>query len=160
MRFALGLFAGVVSANFDFSNLVGKIQQTTLNFDQQVEDIKNREQDEIRNIELRERDLDRTLEQNAEKFHWKLSPSQSFLESKRRYKKHRVEVKPISTGADTHILEETEKQREIAEKNFLQVEKQIAELPEKLLHKAERQKAQLDVPLDDDGDDPDGTDGP
>lgn len=160
MRFAFGLLAGTASANWDFSNLLGKIQQTTLNFDQQVEDIKNREQDEIRNIELRERDLDRSLEQNAEKFHWKLSPSQSFLESKRRYKKRRVEVKPISAGTNTHILEETEKQREMAEKNFLQVEKQIAELPDKLLHKAERQKAHLNVPLNDgDDSDSDGADG-
>ncbi len=136
---------------FNFNDLLGRIHQATLKFEQQADDVKNREEDELRNIEMRERDVDRALAADAEKFHWKQDP-QSLLERK-RYKKLRVKPKPIAADEDIHILEETEKQRELAEKNFLEVEKEIAELPDNLLGTSERRKKNLDVPLDEDYDD-------
>jgi hypothetical protein len=149
MRLAWGLTLGVAYGQYAFSDLLGRIQQTTLKFDQQAEDVKNREQEEIRNIEMRERDIDRAFNAEVEKFHWKLPLASSFLE-KRRPKKHSVKAKPIAVDENLRVLEETEKQRELAEKNFLAVEKDIASLPEKLLRTKERKKNKLSVPLDDD----------
>lgn len=153
MNFLWLSLVSLACAQFDFHNLLGRIQQTTLKFDQQVEDIKNREQDEIRNIELRERALDRALETDMEKYHWKRPETSSFLESKlRRHKKHRkVEAHPITLENDVQALEETEEQRQVAEKEFLKVEKDIAELPEKLLHKS----ADMNVPLEESYEDDD-----
>lgn len=127
-----------------------------MKFDQQAEDVKNREQDEIRNIEMRERDIDRAFAAEAEKFHWKL-PSSSFLETRRRNAKHRVKPKPVTVDDSVEVLQKTERERELAQKNFIAVEKQIAELPDKLLRTKERQKSKLSVPLDDeDSSDDDG----
>jgi hypothetical protein len=151
MRVLLALSLGIASGDFEFTDLLGRIQQTTLKFDQQAEDVKNREINEIHNIEMRERDVDRELQADIEKYHWNI-PSASFLQ-KRRVQKNRVKSKPVSINQDVIALEQTEKQRELAEKNFLKVEKEIAELPDKLMRTKERQQSRLEVPLDDDDDD-------
>ena len=151
MRSLWSLFIVPSMGLFNFNDLMGRVQQATLKFDRQAEDIKNREEDEIRNIEMREKDADRSLEANIEKFHWQRS-NPSFLERRSHHKKLHVKARPVTADVDMRILEETEKQRELAEKNFLKVEREIADLPDKLLGTSERQKSALDVPLDDQND--------
>jgi hypothetical protein len=51
------------------------------------------------------------------------------------------------------VIEQTEKQREEAQKEFLAVEKMVADMPEKLLGKKEKLKENLQVPLEDPEDD-------
>ena len=155
----LGTLASAVHG-WDFSNLLGRIQQATISFDQRADEVRDSEEASLRKIEDKERAVDRSLETFKEKLRMSAPPPQSLLEQRRRkHRKNRVTFKRVSFKSDNKVLEETERQREEAEKNFLAVEKQIADLPEKLTHSKERRvKEKFDVPLDDAQDDEDQDD--
>jgi polysaccharide pyruvyl transferase WcaK-like protein len=149
MRLAAVVALSVVSLAqaFDFSHLLNRIQQETIKFDQRADDVKNREEEQIHRIELQERDLDRSLEAAREKYHWVHQPI-SLLERKHRVIR-RVKPRVFTPKDDMHVIEQTERQREEAQKEFLAVEKMVADLPSKLLGKREKLKEKLEVPLED-----------
>ena len=147
----LALGALAVAEAFDFSHLLNRIQQETIKFDQRAEQVKNKEEEQLHRIELQERDLDRSLEATREKYHWVHEPA-SFLERKQGTLR-RVKARVFTPKDDLHVIEQTEKQREEAQKEFLAVEKMVADMPEKLLGKKEKLKENLQVPLEDPDDD-------
>jgi hypothetical protein len=163
MRF-VGAFACIVQlgAGFDLTGLLNHIRSETLNFDQMVDGVKTKEENQIHEIELKERDVDRELEAVAEKYHFghrfleNDSASSSFLEARKSKDKlpeysnlKKVTPHQIVSKSDVKALEKTELNREAAEKNLVQVEAQIADMPERLLHTKERRiKEDKDVPLD------------
>jgi hypothetical protein len=162
MRF-IGVIASIaqLGAGFDLTGLLNHIRSETLNFDQMVDGVKTKEENQIHDIELKERDVDRELDAVAEKYHFgqKFSEndSSSFLQKKRtgdnfpKYS-HLKKVSPheIVAKSDVKAMEKAELDREAAEKNLVQVEEDIAQLPEKLFHTRERRaKEDKDIPLED-----------
>ena len=163
---ALPLLQSVLGS-FDSASLLNHIRQATLNYDQMVDSVKNREEDQIHKIELKERDVDRQLEAVVNKFHLDKPTGYSLLERRKRHR-HRsshavpgdqvipkyshlkkIEVHEIVPEADLKAMESTELAREDAEAQLVKVEADIAKLPEKLLHITERNaKDNKSVPLD------------
>jgi len=150
------------NAAFDLTGLVNRIRSETLNFDQMVDSVKTKEENQIHNIELKERDVDRELDAVAEKYHFghKYSnpgPGESFLERKHRHEdvpkySHLKKVEPheIVSEKDVKAMEKSELAREEAEKELVQVEANLADMPERLFHTKERRaKEDKDVPLED-----------
>jgi hypothetical protein len=87
MRFIAAVACMVqLSSSFDLTGLLNQIRSETLNFDQMVDGVKTKEENQIQEIELKERDVDRQLEAVAEKYHFghrfleNDSASSSFLE--------------------------------------------------------------------------------
>jgi len=150
---ALVIFLIDLAAGFDFSKLLNRIHQATIRFDQQSEAVTNKEENELRGIEAKEHEVDRSVEDIRRKYH--LQDPFSLLEKVRRLRFHKVVPRTEEFDSDAKILRQTEVNREKAEKHFLDVEKEIAQLPEKLMKSKERAKDQFEVPLDDDSDDQD-----
>ena len=143
-----------------------------------VDSVKNREEDQIHKIEMKEKDVDRQLEAVVSKYHLDNSNPYSFLERRRRHhhKKHttsshhlnhpreipedqtipkyshlkRVEVHTIMPEADLKAMEQAEVARKQAEDELVKAEADLAGLPERLFHTKEK-KAKNDkfVPLED-----------
>lgn len=123
--------ASKVSANYDFSGLMNRIQKSTFDFDRRIEDTKNSEDSTIRSIELQERNVDRQLDAIREKFHLRPASSTSLLEKKRlRKNNHRR-----SEADDAEIIRDTELDREKAVEQLLRVEEDIGHMPERLFRK-------------------------
>lgn len=142
-------------AGWDFTNLLGRIRHTTLDYDHQAATLVNQEENDINSIQLREDKVDRELADIIEKFDLKKDSGPfSLLQKRRHHKSHKIVAHgetPIE--ADMKILDQTEKNRERAEAEFLDTERKIADLPEKLSHRKERrQREQLEVPLEDEDD--------
>ena len=159
-------FIHVVIGSFDVASVLNHIRQATLNYDQMVDSVKNREEDQIHKIELKERDVDRQLEAIINKFHLDKPNGYSLLE---RRKKHRnksipddqtipkyshlkkIEVHEIVPEVDLKAMEDAELAREDAEAQLVKVEEDISKLPEKLFHTTERRAKETKyVPLEDD----------
>ncbi len=135
----------VVMGNFDFSGLLNKIQKSTFDFDRRVEDAKNSEESSIRSIELQERNVDRELQGIREKLGLKAStgtnPSLSFLETRRRHKKHHSDAAATSgslVASDEDMIRESELNREKAVEEVVRVEDEIGQMPEQLFHTQEK----------------------
>lgn len=137
-----------VSLAFDFSGLLGRIQSETLKFDRMTDEYKNEEEAGIRSVQLRERDIDRSLEGIKMKLH--LDTPASFVERRiRHHRRHEVIPKSVSFESDATELEGLETKREEAQKNFLAVEEDISKMPERIMHTKEKlAKEQFEVPLD------------
>ena len=149
------LCLGSSVAGWDFTNLLGRIRHTTLDYDHQAATLVNQEENDINSIQLRENKVDRELADIIEKFHLKKDSGLfSLLQKRRHHKSHKIVPHgetPIE--ADMKILDKTEKNRERAEAEFLDTERKIADLPEKLSHRKERrQREHLEVPLEDEDD--------
>ena len=180
MRVLLALpLLQTVLGSFDSASLLNHIRQATLNYDQMVDSVKNREEDQIHKIELKERDVDRQLEAVVNKYHLDKPTGFSLLERRKRHR-HRstrhqespqdqvipkyshlkkIEVHEIVPEADLKAMESAELAREDAEAQLVKVEADVAKLPEKLFHTAERNaKKNKFVPLDEDEGDDDGDD--
>lgn len=132
-----------IGSAFDFSKLLNRIHQATIHFDQQSESVTNKEENELRSIEAKEKEVDRSVEEIRRKYHLKDDPY-SLLEEGRRLKFRKVAPRTEEFETDAKILRETEINREKAEKHFLDVEKEISELPQKLMHKEVMEAAEND----------------
>lgn len=141
-------------SGFDFSGLLGRIQSETMKFDRMTNEYKNQEEAGIRSVQLRERDIDRSLEALKMRLHLEGSPSGlSLLERRRKHFHHRPHKPVVSNivtfNSDEKELEALEQKRQEAQRNFLAVEEDIAKMPERLFHAKDKQaKEQLTVPLD------------
>ena len=163
-------FLHTVLGSFDAASVLNHIRQTTLNYDQMIDTVKNREEDQIHKIELKERDVDRQLESIVNKFHLDKPTGYSLLERRKkrtnrarqqsdypedqRVPKYshlkKVEVHEIVPEVDLKAMEDAELARENAEAQLVKVEADIAKLPERLFHTSERKaKESKYVPLDD-----------
>lgn len=136
------------STAWDFSGLLGKIQSETLKFDRMADTYKNKEEAGIRSVQLHERDIDRSLEALKQRLHL---DGTSFLERHRKHK-HRshkpVKANAVTFSSDEKELEDLEHKREAAERTFLETEKEIAGMPERIFHSKEKQaKENFEVPL-------------
>ena len=150
MRFSITLILLVeLVSGFDFSKLLNRIHQATIHFDQQSEEVANKEDNELRSIEAKEHEVDRQIDEIAQKYHFPTSDvsESSLLEKSKRMRFHRVTPRIDELDSDAKILRQTEFNREKAEKHFLEVEKEISELPEKLIKT--QAKDRLQVSLDD-----------
>ena len=158
----------IVMGSFDVASVLNHIRQATLNYHQMVDSVKNREEDQIHKIELKERDVDRQLEAIINKFHLDKPSGYSLLERRKKHRKSsipedqtipkyshlkKVEVHEIVPEVDMKAMEETELAREDAEAQLVKVEADIAKLPERLFHTSERKaKESKYVPLEDERD--------
>ena len=169
MRILFALpFLQTVFGSFDVANVLNHIRQATLNYDQMVDSVKNREEDQIHKIELKEKDVDRQLETIVNKFHLDKPSSYSLLERRRKRKTRpqrlsedqtvpkyshlkQVEVHEIVPEVDLKAMEDAELAREDAEAQLVKVEADLAKLPERIFHTSERKaKDSKYVPLEDD----------
>lgn len=154
MRFLITLVLLVeFVSGFDFSKLLNRIHQATIHFDEQSEEVANKEDNELRSIEAKEHEVDRQVEEISQKYHLPISDisSSSLLEKGKRMRFHRVTPRIDEFDTDAKILRQTELNREKAEKHFLDVEKEISELPEKLIK--QQAKDRLQGPSDEDSTD-------
>lgn len=150
MRFFL--LSPLCVMGFDFSGLLGRIQSETMRFDRQTDEYRNKEEAGIRAVELRERDIDRSLDGIKMRLHLDSSPNgASFLQ--RHMRKHHskpIEANLVTSESDEKELEKLEMNREAAEDKFISVEENIAEMPERIMHTKEKHaKEDFEVPLDD-----------
>ena len=152
--------------SFDVASVLNHIRQATLNYDQMVDSVKNREEDQIHKIELKERDVDRQLEAVINKFHLDKPSGYSLLERRKKHRRgadvaedqmipkyshlKKIEVHEIVPDVDLKAMEDAELAREDAEAQLVKFEADIAKLPEKLFHTTERRaKESKYVPLED-----------
>jgi hypothetical protein len=152
--FLLGLVTLV--NGFDFTGLLSKIRKATLNYDHEAAEKVNKEEDQLSKIELKETAIDRQLADVIQRYHLEKKPRAfSLLEKRNRHRHSQTvtvpELQPLEE--DVRIMEKTEINREKAQKEFLETEQKMVDLPETLTHrKANKIRAEMNAPLDDDND--------
>jgi hypothetical protein len=141
-------FLPLLVGSNEFESLLREIRNKNQIFDNSINSIKTRELSEINDIENKNQQIDIELKSIEDKY--KIQPSSesfSLLERKDHHRLRSLQPVKLNLDAEIPLLEKLEQKREDAQRKFLEVEKSIVNMGNRITKHPQR---------NDDGDDDNG----